>query len=76
MEFYGNACQTQSSVGNSPFCEFTVEMKYMMKMIIIAIDQKIKLDDLLHFYECCYRFLDILYFLKIKENFREGQQVR
>ena len=39
MEFYGNACQTQSSVGNSPFCEFTVEMKYMMKMIIIAIDQ-------------------------------------
>ena len=42
----------------------------------IIIDQKIKLDDLLHFYECCYRFLDILYFLKIKENFREGQQVR
>ena len=30
--------------------------------MMIIIDQKIKLDDLLHFYEGCYRFLDISYF--------------
>ena len=46
--------------------------------MMIIIDQKIKLDDLLHFYESCYRFLDISYFPRIeitKPRQREGQQV-
>ena len=46
--------------------------------MMIIIDQKIKLDDLLHFYESCYRFLDISYFSRkeiIKARQREGQQV-
>ena len=33
---------------------------------MIIIDQKIKLDDLQHFYESCYRFLDISYFPRIE----------
>ena len=47
-----NACQGQSSVDN---CFFPFEVKEMMRIMIIVIDQKIKIDDLLHFHESCYR---------------------
>ena len=53
-----NACQRQSSADN---CFFPLEVEEMMRIMIIVIDQKIKLDGLSHFPSSCYRHSYIWY---------------